>query len=109
MEDKITYEDVKEYERLFTLAPSILLQRFARKKTNLVLKFQQIVQGYLDGLSDDQKHQLDLILGSEIEELQSIMREAYLKTRKRQFEILADEKNRQFIKDNLDSIRDMIH
>ena len=31
MDDKITYDDVKEYESIFQMAPSFLLEHFARK------------------------------------------------------------------------------
>lgn len=108
MDDKITYEDVMEYESLFTLAPSFLLERFARKNTNLVLKFESIIQGYLDNLTSDQKRKLDIILNSDVDDLQNIMNESYSKTGKKQFRILANPKYKQFIVDNLESIRKMI-
>ena len=44
MDDKITYDDVKEYESIFQMAPSFLLEHFARKNTNFVLKFQSQIQ-----------------------------------------------------------------
>lgn len=107
-ENKITYSDVEEYEGLFTLAPSFLLETFARRKTNLVSKFKSIIQSYMNDLSDDQKNKLDIILSSEIDELQSIMSEAYHKTSKKQYQILANPKYKEFIEDNLNEIREMI-
>ncbi|MBQ8018433.1 MAG: hypothetical protein IJ258_10075 [Methanobrevibacter sp.] len=107
-EDKITYSDVREYETLFTLAPTFLLERFARKNTNLVSKFESIIQGYLDNLTSDQKHKLAIILNSDVDDLQNIMNESYSKTGKKQFMILANPKYKQFIVDNLESIRKMI-
>ena len=107
-EDKITYSDVREYETLFTLAPTFLLERFARKNTNLVSKFESIIQGYLDNLTSDQKHKLDIILNSDVDDLQNIMNESYSKNGKKQFIILANPKYKQFIVDNLESIRKMI-
>ena len=107
-EDGITYADVEEYQTLFTLTPSFLLERFAKKDTNLVLKFKSIIQSYMNDLTEDQKHKLDLILGSEIDELQSIMAEAFSKTGKKQYQILANPKYKPFIEDNLDEIRKMI-
>jgi len=107
-DDKITYEDVREYETLFTLAPSFLLERFAKRNTNLVAKFKPIIRNYMDGLTPDQKNKLDIILSSRTEELQSIMNEAYMKRNLKQYKILADSKYRQFIEDNLDGIRQMI-
>lgn len=107
-EDKITYKDVKEYERLFTLAPAFLLESLARRNTDLVSKFKPIIKGYMDELTADQKNKLDIILASEVHELQSIMHEAYLRSRKRQYRILANPKYKKFIEDNLDGIRRML-
>ena len=39
-ENQLTYEDVKAYEKFFTLTPAFLLERFAKKNTNLVFKKQ---------------------------------------------------------------------
>ena len=107
-EDKIAYEDVKEYESLFTLAPSFLLKRFARKNTNLVLKFESSIRRYMDNLTLEQKNKLNLILNSDVDDLQKIMNESYIKTGKKQFKILSDPKYKQFIADNLSEIRKMI-
>lgn len=109
MTDRITYDDVREYEALFTLAPSFLLERFAKRNTNLVSKFKSTIQGYMDTLTDEQKTKLDIILKSDVEELQEIMAIAYSRTGKKQFKVLANHKYRQFIVDNLDEIRDMIN
>ena len=48
--EEITYSDVKEYEKLFTLAPSFLLERFAKRNTNIVKKFDSQVEGFLINL-----------------------------------------------------------
>lgn len=96
-EEKITFEDVKEYESLFSLAPSFLLERFARKNTNMVLKFESTISNYLGNLTDEQKNKLMIILNSDVEELQSVMNEAYIKTNKKQFKILAKPQYSQFI------------
>lgn len=109
MEDKLTYKDVKEYEALFTLAPSMLLSSFARRNSNLVSKFRGPVEQYLGNLNETQKHQLELILSADTDELQAIMRESYQKTKKRQFKILANPKNKGFIEINLNEIRKIIN
>lgn len=106
--DKITYSDVEEYERLFTLAPSFLLERLASRNTDLVSKFKPIIQGYMNDLTSEQKSKLDIILASEVHELQDIMHEAYLRSKKRQYKVLANPKYRQFIEDNLEGIRRML-
>lgn len=103
-EKRITYEDVKEYENLFSLIPPLLLKRFARKNTNLVLKFQTQIKKYLSELSDNQKNKLEILLNTEIDELQSLMEEAYQKSNKKQYKIFANPKNRQFIENNLNEL-----
>ena len=55
MEDKITYADIKKYEKLFIMAPPFLLKRFARKNTNLVSKFKPQIEERLKNLSDAEK------------------------------------------------------
>lgn len=108
VEDKITYEDIKEYQSLFLRAPSFLLERFARKNRNLALDFKPLVQEFLDNLDETQKHKLDIILKSDIDDLQSIMKESYLRTKKKQFKILADSRYKHFIEVNLNEINKMV-
>ena len=107
-ENKITLSDVQAYEKFFSLIPSFLLERYAKKNTNLVLKFKSRVESYLAKLSDGQKHKLDVLLNSEIEELQSVMNEAYEHTNKKQYKILANPKYKEFIEVNLNEVRKMV-
>ncbi|MDO5859625.1 hypothetical protein [Methanobrevibacter sp.] len=106
-ENKITYDDIKDYEKLLSLAPSFLLERYAKKNTNLVLKFESKIRPFIDKMNDGQKNKLDIVLNSEIEELQSILQDAYQKSNKKQYKILANPKYRKFIEINLDEIREM--
>ena len=108
MDDKITYDDVKEYESIFKMAPSFLLERFARKNTNFVSKFQSQIQSHLNSLNQDQMNKLDLILRTDVVILQQIMHEAYLKSKIKQYKILANPKYRQFVESNLAELRKMI-
>ena len=105
---KITYRDVEEYETLFTLAPSFLLELLARKNKNLVSKYKPIIQGYMNNLTHEQRNKLDIILSSDVDELQGIMDEAYRRSGKRQYQILANPNYKKFIVDNLDGLREMI-
>jgi DNA helicase IV len=66
--DKISYADVREYESLFKLAPSFLLERFAKKNANVVLKFQSHIASHLSKLNETQKAKLEIILNSQTEE-----------------------------------------
>ena len=108
MDGRITYDNVKEYERIFTLAPSFLRESFARKNSNLVLKFKSATQSYMIDLTDEQRNKLNVVLNSPVEDLQAIMDEAYLKTGIKQYKILANPKYRQFIEDNFDELRKML-
>lgn len=107
-DDKITYNDVREYESLFKLAPSFLLERFARKNSNIVSKFQSQIMAHLRNLNEVQKRKLELILNSDVHELQAIMMEAYKKTKVKQYKILANPKYKEFIELNLNEIKKLI-
>lgn len=103
--NKITYSDVIEYNYLFTLAPAFVLKGMAKRNSNLVSKFKSTIQSYLVNLTDEQKSKLDIILNSDVGYLQDIMRDAYSKTNKKQYKILADPDNIEFIELNLNEIK----
>ena len=108
MDDKITYDDIKEYEKFFTLAPPILLKRFARKNTNLVSKFRPQIEKHLKNLNEDEKDKLEHVLNAETDELQNMMDDAYKKSGIKQYKILADPKNKEFIENNIKEIEKLI-
>ena len=108
MGDKLTYEDVKPYEELFTAMPAFLLERFAKRKSNFVVKFKSKVESFLAGLDDDQKKKLDIVLNSDIDELQAVMAEAYEKTNIKQYKVLANPNYKEFIELNLNEIEKML-
>ena len=60
--EKITYDDVQEFEKFFKLVPSFLLERYAKKNTNIVLKFKSKVQSFIDNLDDEHKKMFDKLL-----------------------------------------------
>lgn len=107
-DEKITYRDVEQYEKFFSLTPSFLLERFAKKNTNLVLKFESKVKNHMANLSDEQKNKLDILLNSDVDELQEVMNEAYLHSNKKQYKILANPKYKDFIEHNLNELRKMV-
>lgn len=108
MSENLTYDDVVEYQHLFKLIPPFLLERMAKKNTNVVSKFQSKVESYLNGLSDGQRKKLDILLNSDIDDLQALMGEAYAKTKKKQYKILANPKYRQFIELNIGELKKMV-
>lgn len=106
--EKITIDDVMGYDYLFTLAPSFILERMAKRNSNLVDKFKSVIQSYMDNLSMEQSNKLTAILNSDVSELQKIMMDSYLKTNKKQYKILANPDYKNFIVLNLDELRKMI-
>ena len=109
MDDKLTYEDVLEYDGLFGLAPSFMLERWAKKNRNLVVKFKSPIKSHFSNLTSDQRKKLDIILESDVEDLQRIMDETYVKTGKKQYKVLANPSYKQFIEDNLGELRKLIY
>lgn len=108
MEEKITYKDLEQYHHLFTLVPAFLLKRMAVRNSNLIQKFKSAIESHLNSLNDDQKNKLDIILNSEVEELQVLLAEAYIKTGLKQYEILSNPKYREFIELNLDELKKIV-
>lgn len=108
MDDNITYEDIEEYAHLFTLAPAFILETMARTNANLVSRFESSITHYMANLTPDQKKKLHIILASDIEDLQEKMREAFIRTKKKQYRVLANPSHREFIEKNLNEIRKMI-
>ena len=107
MVDKITYNDLKEYDFLFTMTPPF--NGYSKKRnTNVVKKFNSTVKSNLDNLNEKQKKQLNIIINTDIEELQEVLEIAYKKTHKKQYKLLSDYKARDFIKLNLDELKKLI-
>lgn len=108
MKEKITYEDLKEHEHLFLLAPAFILNGMAKRNSNLVIKFKSAIESHLNALNDEEKSKLHAILNSDVDELQKLLRQAYIQTKIRQYEILSNPKNREFIEMNLRELRKLI-
>ena len=109
MRDKITYDDIKKYQNLFTIAPAFLLEMMAKKKSNLILKFNSHVVAHLEKLSDNEKEMLDSILGSDIDDLQKLMAEAYEKSNIKQFKVLSNPKYKEFVELNINALRKILN
>lgn len=108
MVDKITCDDVLQYEHLFSKVPSFVLERMAKKNRNLVAKFESQIKSVFESLNETNRNKLDLILSSDVDYLQELMNEAYVKTDKKQFKILANPDYKGFIEQNLEEIRKLI-
>ena len=66
MVDKITYNDLKEYDFLFTMTPSFLMGTVIKRNTNVVKKFNSTVKSNLDNLNEKQKKQLNIIINTDM-------------------------------------------
>lgn len=106
--EDIGYEDVREYENLFTIAPAFIIERMLKKNRNFVSKFKSAIEAHLTSLNEEEKAKLEIIFKKDIEDLQAVMKEAYIKTNKRQYKVLSDPKYKQAIKSNLDELRKMV-
>lgn len=102
---KLTYEDIKPYEKLFSIAPSLLLKTMINRNSNVVIKFKSQIIPYINNLNSKQTEQLNLIFESEITELQELLMETYEKTGKKQFKLLADSNSKKFIELNLKELK----
>ena len=107
-EEKLSYDDVKEYESLFTMAPSFVLNAMVKRNTNLVKKFQPSIVKYLKNLTPVEKEKLNHILNADTESLQKLMFVSYKKTGKKQYYILANPENREFVRMNLDELKQLV-
>ena len=105
MGDKISYEDIKEYQNLFKMAPAFFLERMARKNSNVVIKFQSRILSYVENLTDHERSKLQIVLNSDVDDLQGLMNEAFEKSGFKQFKILANPKYREFIELNLNELK----
>ena len=109
MEDKITIDDVMAFEHLFSTTPSFILERMAKKKTNLVKKFEDVVRKHLAAADDNEMRKLNIAINTEIDELQATMAEAYRLTNKKQFKILANPDNKEFLELNRSELRKIVN
>lgn len=108
MEEKITIDDVITFEHLFSVVPAFVLEGMAKKKTNLVKKFQSQVQSHLDSASDEELAKLNIVFNTDIEELQALMDEAYDQTGKKQFKVLANPNYKEFLEINCNELKMMV-
>ncbi len=92
------------YESLFTLVLSFMLRSMIKRRTNLAEKFNSQVVS-ISNLEPYEKGKLEIILDSDVEDLQEVLNQAYDKTYKKQFKLLADPNAREFITLNLDYIK----
>lgn len=109
MSDKITYEDLKRYEFVLGKVPSLLLGTMIKRNSNLIGKFESTIVSHLGSLNELQQKQLNIILNSDIADLQNILKDAYEKSGKKQYKLLSEPKAKEFIEKNLDELRKLVN
>lgn len=107
-EEKITYEDFREYEFVFGKVPSLLLGTMIRRNANLVGKFESVIKSKLTKLNEKQKKQLNMVLNADVSELQKVLKEGYEKTGKKQYKQLSEPKAAKFITKNIIELKKLI-
>ncbi|MDP3034333.1 MAG: hypothetical protein Q8M97_04385 [Methanobacteriaceae archaeon] len=104
----ITENDVIETMGLFTKVPSILLSGWVSKNFNLVKSFSNQIESYKSKLSPRDMARAEKVMEMQVEELQEILKKAYVRTGKKQLKILADPNARPFIVLNLQEARKIL-
>lgn len=107
-EDKITYEDIKQYEFLLGKVPSFLLGTMIRRNANLVGKFESTITSRLGSLNEVQQKHLNIILNSDVSELQAVLSDAYQKSGKKQYKQLSEPKAAKFLEKNIAELKKII-
>lgn len=97
----ITEDDVIATLNIFTMVPSLLLDRWVSQNKNLVKTFEGQILVYKDQLSPEDRQKVEKILEMPVSELQLILDKVYLRTHKKQLKILSSPQARPFITTNL--------
>lgn len=106
--EKITYEDIQRYEFVLKKVPSLLLGTMIKRNSNLVSKFESKIVSKLDKLNEIQQKQLNIILNADVADIQRLLKEAYQKSGKKQYKLLADPKATAFIEKNLAELKKLV-
>ena len=107
-ENKITYEDFQRYEFVLTKVPSLLLGTMIRRNSNLISKFESQIVPKINNLNEVQEKQLEIILDSDVSEIQEMLKEAYEKSGKKQYKQLSDPKATKFLENNLAELKKIV-
>lgn len=101
---EVTEEDVIGLMDQFTKVPPLLLKMVVSGNSNVVNSFQGQIEGYKDKLSPEEMGKIKKVLGMPVEDLQEILKRAYLETKQEQLKILADPKAKPFLEKNLHAL-----
>ncbi|MDO5851125.1 MAG: hypothetical protein Q4Q23_01400 [Methanobacteriaceae archaeon] len=106
--EKITYEDFKQFEGAFSKVPAVILKGMVKVNANLVNEFKPLIISKIEKLPENYNQKIDIVLKMSTEELQALMKEAYDISGKKHYQILADPSSEEFIKKNMLEIKKII-
>ncbi len=107
-EEKLTYEDIQRYEFVLGKVPSLLLGTMIRRKANLVGKFETTIKSRLGSLNEVQQKHLNILLNSDVSDIQKLCQEAYNHSGKKQYKQLAEPKATEFIEKNIGELKKIV-
>jgi D-arabinose 1-dehydrogenase-like Zn-dependent alcohol dehydrogenase len=107
-EIEITEEDVIGLMDQFTKVPPFLLKMVVSGNSNVVNSFRGQIEDYKDTLSPEEMAKIKKVLEMPVDDLQEILKRAYLETKQEQLKILANPKAQPFIRKNLDELRKIL-
>lgn len=67
MEDKITLNDVEQYQHFLNKIPAFLLRIMAKRNSSIVKKFESRIKSHIVNLSDSERKKLDVLLNTDME------------------------------------------
>lgn len=98
---EITEQDVLQLMDQFTRVPPLLLKLVVSGNSNVITSFRGQIEDYKNSLSQGDMLKIRKVMDMPTEELQEVLKRAYLQTHQEQLKILADRKAKPFIEKNL--------
>ncbi|MDI6724738.1 MAG: hypothetical protein QMD61_08860 [Methanobacterium sp.] len=107
-EVEINENDVLEALDQLIKVPAIILKTVVSTNSNVVKNFQSQIEDYKSQLSSEEIAKIRKVIKMPVPELQEILNNAYIDTRKEQLKILADPKAAPFISKNLEELKKVL-
>jgi len=107
-EVEINENDVLEAVDQLIKVSAIILKTLVSTNSNVVKNFQSQIEDYKSQLSSEEIGKIRKVIEMPVPELQEILNNAYIDTRKEQLKILADPKAAPFISKNLEELKKVL-
>ena len=106
---KITDLDVLQLMDQFTRVPPLLLKIAISGNSNVVTTFRGKIEEYKENLSQEDLWKIKKVVEMPTDELQDILKSAYLHSNQEQLKILSDRKAKPFIEKNLSELEKILY